>query len=187
MHNRRRHFPLWIFTSLSLLLPMTSAYALDFTDRHLIDRVWIVNDGVMGGVSQSRVRHEPEGMVFEGEVSLRNNGGFASMRSPAAFAVGTERLQLTVRGDGQRYKLVLRTEASTRAPLYQCDFIATPDWQTHRFMPADFRASFRGQAVNAPPLVFADVKELGILIADKQAGTFRVQVKAIQGESGSVR
>lgn len=182
-----RRFPLWMFTSLSFLLPMTSAHALDFTDHHLIDRLWIVNDGVMGGVSQSRVRHEPEGMVFEGEVSLRNNGGFASTRSPAAFAVGTQRLQLTVRGDGQRYKLVLRTEASTRAPLYQCDFIATPDWQTLHFVPADFRASFRGQAVDAPPLVFADVKELGILIADKQAGTFRMQVKAIQGEAGAAR
>jgi tripartite-type tricarboxylate transporter receptor subunit TctC len=67
------------------------------------------------------------------------------------------------RGDGKRYKLILRTEASTEAPIYQCDFVAGPDWQTHRFEPGDFRATFRGRAVEAPALAFADVKQFGIL------------------------
>jgi len=55
---------------------------MDFTLPATMRDCWIVNDGVMGGVSQSGLRHDPQGMIFEGQVSLENNGGFASMRSP---------------------------------------------------------------------------------------------------------
>ena len=84
---------------------------------------WIVNDGVMGGVSQSGLRHDPQGMIFEGQVSLENNGGFASMRSPARFERETQVLELTTRGDGKRYKLILRTEAAVRV-TYESDFVS---------------------------------------------------------------
>lgn len=41
-----------------------------------------INDGVMGGVSVSRLRFDSTGYaVFEGVVSLENNGGFASVRA----------------------------------------------------------------------------------------------------------
>ena len=36
------------------------------------------------------------------KVSLKNNGGFASMRSPARFETETQVLELTTRGDGKR-------------------------------------------------------------------------------------
>ena len=38
----------------------------------------IVNDGVMGGRSSSRVERTDEGIRFSGNLSLANNGGFAS-------------------------------------------------------------------------------------------------------------
>jgi hypothetical protein len=41
-----------------------------------------VDDRVMGGISRSELRSAPTGhAVFEGEVSLERNGGFASVRS----------------------------------------------------------------------------------------------------------
>ena len=85
------------------------------------------------------------------------------------------------------YKLVLRTDPSPRAPLYQAEFLTTRDWKTHRFLPKDFKASFRGRSVDAPELVFSEVKEIGILIANKQAGTFRIQLKSLQSVSDTRR
>ena len=41
----------------------------------------VVNDDVMGGVSTSRFSVTNGVAVFRGEVSLENNGGFASVRS----------------------------------------------------------------------------------------------------------
>jgi NADH dehydrogenase [ubiquinone] 1 alpha subcomplex assembly factor 1 len=42
----------------------------------------IVNDGVMGGLSSSKAIVEDDKIIFSGNVSLENNGGFASLRSP---------------------------------------------------------------------------------------------------------
>ena len=152
---------------------------MDFSDTDVARRLWVVNDGVMGGVSQSRVRQEAEGVVFEGEVSLRNNGGFASLRGPVAWADGTSALELAVHGDGKRYRLLLRMDSAPGAASYQCDFDAL-GLQTHRFAAADFQATFRGRLVSAAPLAFARVVEFGILIADKQEGPFVLQLRQIR-------
>ena len=138
----------------------------------------IVNDGVMGGVSQSSLRLDPEGMFFEGVVSLANNGGFASMRFPASFPMQTHSLELVVRGESMRYKFILRTERAAQV-VYESDFLAAPSWQSLRFKVEEFKSSFRGRLVQAPPLSFSDVSEVGILIADKQEGDFRLQIRTL--------
>ncbi len=152
---------------------------MDFTNPNTMQDCWIVNDSVMGGVSQSSLREDPYGMFFEGQVSLENNGGFASMRSPVRFPHGTQLIELLVKGDGKRYKLVLRTELAPRV-TYAANFIAEPTWQTYRFHLNQFKATFRGQAVHAPTLSFADVIEFGILISNSQAGSFAIQLKTLQ-------
>jgi hypothetical protein len=50
----------------------------------------IVNDDVMGGMSQSSFAQTPEGRaIFKGEVSLENYGGFASVRTvPLDLSLG---------------------------------------------------------------------------------------------------
>ena len=138
----------------------------------------IVNDGVMGGVSQSSLRPDPDGMFFEGVVSLANNGGFASMRFPASFPMQTHSLELVVRGESMRYKFILRTERAAQV-VYESDFLAAPSWQSLRFKAEEFKSSFRGRLVQAPPLSFSDVSEVGILIADKQEGDFRLQIRTL--------
>lgn len=152
---------------------------MDFTNPKTMRDCWIVNDGVMGGMSQSNLRQDAQGMLFEGQVSLQNNGGFASMRSSARFPQGTQLIELLAKGDGKRYRLILRTELAPRV-TYAADFIAEPAWQTYRFNANQFKTTIRGQAVNAPALAFSDVIELGILIADGQAGSFAIQLKTLQ-------
>ena len=66
----------------------------------------VVNDDVMGGVSTSGWRIINGMAVFQGEVSLANNGGFASVRSlPAPHNLaGSDTFVIRVRGDGQRQR-----------------------------------------------------------------------------------
>lgn len=181
MTNRKKLFyRMLTLMSLLPLAPMTHAQLLDFTDARALQALWVVNDAVMGGVSQSRVSYDPEGAVFEGTVSLENGGGFASVRSPIVIPLGTTTLDVTMRGDEKHYKLVLRTDSSPRSPLYQAEFTATRDWKIHHFLASDFKASFRGRPVNAPELVFSDAHEIGVMIANQQAGTFKVQLKNIR-------
>ena len=151
---------------------------MDFRSGEAIRWGRMVNDGVMGGVSQSSLRPDPEGVFFEGVVSLANNGGFASMRLPAHFPQSTNALELVVRGESKRYKLILRTEKASQV-VYESEFLAAATWQPHRFKAEEFKPTFRGRMVQAPTLAFPDVSEVGILIADKQEGDFRLQIKTL--------
>ena len=62
--------------------------------------------------------------MFEGEVSLDRNGGFASLRGPISFPAESAALLLKVRGDGQRYKVTLKLDDSPGTGQYQADFVA---------------------------------------------------------------
>ena len=105
---------------------------VDFTDPQSGE--WLaVNDGVMGGLSQSRLRRTDDSTgVFAGVVSLENNGGFASVRASLENTDLSEYDGLTVRvlGDGKRYRLRLRTDKRFDGVAYQAIFNTTGEgWQ----------------------------------------------------------
>jgi hypothetical protein len=143
-----------------------------------------IDDAVMGGISSSAISYVPgNGAVFSGFVSLANNGGFASVRSPSFAALGDGgAFMLTVRGDGKRYKFSVRTDAAFDGVSYQAAFQPPPgEWVVVRLAAADFLPKWRGRIVdNASPLDPARTRQLGLLIADRQAGTFRLEVGAIE-------
>ena len=64
-------------------------------------------------------------LVFVGEVSLDNNGGFASIRTAPQQhdLAGATGIVLRVRGDGKRYRVNLRTDATFDGIQYQAGFI----------------------------------------------------------------
>lgn len=165
---------------------MPSAHAgtplLDFSRPEVVRDFRIVNDDVMGGISTSRLSQTGTGLRFEGKVSLENNGGFASFRGPVRIPVESAGLLVTVRGDGQRYKLILKLDDSTSTAQYQAAFVAPREWQTLRFFPTDFTAVFRGRAVTAPVLRFVDVQYFGALISDRQSGAFSLELRDIRAE-----
>lgn len=86
----------------------------DFHNQSAINQWGAVDDIVMGGISSSRLTWKDGVAVFTGEVSTENNGGFASVRSknlnPPWDLSGYEGIRLRIRGDGQRYKFILRCE-----------------------------------------------------------------------------
>ena len=75
---------------------------------------YTVNDDVMGGVSTSMVTTDAETqrLVFSGNLSLENNGGFASIRSQWSDydLTGYDGIVLRVRGDGRAYQVRIRAE-----------------------------------------------------------------------------
>ena len=141
----------------------------------------VVNDDVMGGVSTSRFQVLTNGCaVFNGTVRLENNGGFASVRSAPLREnlTGLTAFVLRVRGDGHSYKFSARTGAGFDTPLYQCSFPTKQgEWEEHRLAFSDFVPTFRGRVLTGePPLKPAKANSVGILISDKQAGPFRLEI-----------
>src|SRR5664279_6128413 len=141
-----------------------------------------IDDGVMGGVSFSQLRFDSNGYaVFKGEVSLQNNGGFASVRTSSLRlgGPGTLAYSLTAWGDGRTYKLNLRTEAGFGGANYQASFTPTAEQWSHIVLPvAEFLPTFRGRFVQGAPSLRPElVTQVGLMVSDKQTGPFRLLVK----------
>lgn len=164
--------------------PKPDVSLFDFSQPDAV-RPWrVVNDDVMGGVSTSQFLWMEGVAVFTGTVSLENNGGFASVRTqPGQYDLtGTDAFVIRVRGDGRRYKFTVRTEGRYNAALYQASFEARQgEWQEIKLPFSQFTPTWRGRTLrDVPPLDPAKVNSVGFLIADKQAGPFRLEIDWIR-------
>lgn len=143
---------------------------------------WVaVNDGVMGGRSSGGPRIEDGQLEFSGELSLANNGGFSSVRSVGRdFDLSdASQVVLRVRGDGRRYQLRLATDARYRglSVAYGAEFdTRAGEWSEVRVPLASLAPTVRGRTLTGPPLDRSQIREIGLLIADKQEGAFALQV-----------
>ncbi|HSR88457.1 MAG TPA: CIA30 family protein [Pontiella sp.] len=147
---------------------------------------WIVvNDDVMGGLSQSRPEVTSSGtLIFSGNLSLENNGGFASIRHTARpfeldRALG---IRLRVKGDGKKYQLRVRTSDRFDGIAYKADFETKKGvWIEFRFRWNVFTATFRGRTIaDAPALKPLNIRQIGFLIADKQEGAFELEIQTLE-------
>jgi len=149
-----------------------------------------IDDGVMGGVSSSRWSVTPAGiLIFSGTVSLANNGGFASIRSaPGAFDLSAHPgMVLRVRGDGKRYLVNLRMDAAFDGVAYRAALEPPAGMWMDALLPfASFESRFRGRPVaDAPVLDPRRVVSFGLMIADRQAGDFALEVDTISGATAA--
>ena len=146
----------------------------------------IVNDDVMGGISQSQLQIQENGnAVFLGTVSLENNGGFASVKNRNSLNLeGYSVIQLQVKGDGNRYSFRFRTGSNGAFHdwVYEQRFETKRDeWQTVELPLLNFRATYRGQKLaDAPEPDLSSIREYGFLISDQQEGDFRLEIKEIK-------
>lgn len=149
---------------------------------------WVaVNDGVMGGRSTGGPRVAGGRLEFSGELSLANNGGFASVRSVGAgFDLGgATAVVLRVRGDGRRYQLRLATDASHRglAVSFGAGFDTTAGQWTEVRVPLDsLEATVRGSRLQGATMDASRVRAIGLLIADRREGPFALLVDWIAVE-----
>ncbi|MFW5820668.1 MAG: CIA30 family protein [Bacteroidota bacterium] len=161
---------------------------LDFRDQEEIPEWLIINDAVMGGVSTSDIEFIPAGYLkFTGNVSLENNGGFASFRTQAkVFNLNKfEGIKIRVRGDGKRYSFRLRSDNSYYGVAYAADFQSIRDeWQEIEIPFRDFTARYRGRIVlDTEQLDKENIRQLGFLISDKQEGKFALEIDWIKAYS----
>jgi len=145
------------------------------------------DDPVMGGVSESEFVATEEGAAFTGTVSLQHGGGFASVRAPEMECdLSTfDGLRTRLRGDGKRYWLTTYTgpggSISYRSPIEP-----PAHWSTV-VVPFETLTPYRrGTPVpDAPPFAPAQLRTLGVLIADEQEGPFRLEIQSIRAGLGN--
>ncbi|MEY3618153.1 MAG: hypothetical protein RL726_851 [Actinomycetota bacterium] len=152
----------------------------DFTAEDSVADWYVQNDTVMGGVSSSELSWNDGDLLFSGNLSTDNNGGFTSMRGPVVPfipASGLTAISVVAQGDGRTYLMQIRTdtdsyiqrftpgETMSGTTLKLSDFAAT-DW---RLSPIPDR----------PPLVSEAVRQVAVYLVDKQVGEFVLRLRSI--------
>lgn len=164
--------------------PFETLPVFDFSSREQADAWRPIHDGIMGGVSRGRSRATDDSVLFTGDISLDNNGGFASFRVSQRLPDLSEYdgIRLRVKGDGQVYRIGLRLDPewdrmSWRAPFETID----GEWQTIDLAFEDFFPSWRGRLVASESrLDTSEIYQFGLMIADKQAGPFRIELSSVE-------
>lgn len=168
------------------------------------DLAWgALDDVVMGGVSESTLQIDPTGGedggpagIFKGVVSTANNGGFTSIRTKN-FSVpedlsAYDGLELRVKGDGRRYKLIVRTSSDWDTVGYTSGFdTVAGQWQSIKVPFTSLLPIFRAKTVkDAPPfdpssiislqLMFSKFEYDGKLNPTFKEGEFQLPLSSIR-------
>lgn len=163
----------------------TEMVIFDFQTQGDLEDWRVVNDGVMGGLSRGEIIMTDSGTaVFQGILSLENNGGFSSTRTlPRPYNLDDyDGVSLRVRGDGNTYQFRLRLDDRFDGVAYRYSFQTTADeWMTVEIPFSECVPVFRGRKLSdVPPVVPAKIQQIGFLVSDKQAGPFRLEVDWIK-------
>jgi uncharacterized protein YbjT (DUF2867 family) len=174
----------------------------DFTHPTIdLQATWgAVDDVVMGGVSESGMRLKAGTAVFSGNVSIENSGGFASVRTrnfePSLNLNNYKGIELYVKGDGQRYKIFVRTETKWDGVgyAYSFDTIAN-EWITIQVPFADLVPIFRAKTVSDAPLDTTQICSFQLMLSKFEydralnprftPGLFSLEIASISAYGGA--
>lgn len=140
-----------------------------------------INDVVMGGISSGAMVREADGLRFTGELSLENNGGFASVRRLVDLDLSAASgVRLEIRGDGRTYQFRIRLDHRFDGVAWRAEFLAYDEWQVVELGFDEFEPVFRGRIVDAGPIDPAAIAQVGFMIVDKQPGPFQLDIRSIE-------
>ena len=160
---------------------MTSHMIFDFNKKTNIENWIIVDDVVMGGKSSGTFKLSAEGHgVFEGAISLENNGGFSSVRYRFEKILIREytKIILKIRGDGKKYQFRIKPNSDDYYS-YISPFSTTGEWQEIQILLKDMYPSFRGRKLDQPNFSNDYIEEITFLIGNNSQEEFKLLIDKI--------
>jgi hypothetical protein len=171
----------YLVSIILIITTMQSSTIFNFNKTSDVSNWSVINDVVMGGRSTSSFYLNKEGLgVFEGRVSLENNGGFSSLRyhfnemSTETFS----KIILKVRGDNKTYQFRVK-EKSSDYYSYVALFKTTNDWQKIEISLSKMYPAFRGRKLDIPNFNANSIENITFLIGNKIAENFKLEIESI--------
>lgn len=160
---------------------MISLMLYDFSQNSSKSDWQIVDDVVMGGRSDGNFSiNEAGNGLFEGKVSLENNGGFSSLRHDLNAKVGNNtKVKITLKGDGKTYQFRIKSSYYERHS-YIAEFQTTGDWQEIVIPLSSMYPAFRGRKLSIPNFNSDQIREIAFLIGNKKPESFRLEISKIE-------
>ena len=167
---------------LVFLQGMNSKMIFDFNKEVNVQNWSVVDDVVMGGKSSSQIKLNSDGYgVFEGHISLANNGGFSSVRYQFDKTEVTKytKIKIRLKGDGKNYQFRVKDNSSNYYS-YITTFSTTKEWQDVEIDLKDMYPSFRGRRLNAPNFSHDYIEQIVFLIGNKKDEYFKLLIDTIK-------
>ena len=169
---------IWTMVLSSLI---TSPLIFDFNKKSDIQNWRIVDDVVMGGRSSGNFRLNAEGHgVFEGEISLENNGGFSSVRFgfEKILIKDNTKINIKLRGDGKNYQFRIKSNTGDYYSFVS-PFSTSGEWQEIEIPLKDMYPSFRGRRLDISNFSSDSFEELTFLIGNEKNEKFELMIDKI--------
>lgn len=170
-----------ILFSLGINPPMK----IDLGSLHRDQSWYVVNDGVMGGLSDGQVRYTDSTALWEGSISLDNNGGFSALRSDYAkydLSVYSE-VVIRYRSKGQMLCFGLYPYERFFMPYYKVDLGDTNgEWVEQTVPLTSFHKHILGRKYEKTLSRerSADIIRLGFINGGKKEGPFTFEIDYIE-------
>lgn len=173
-------FTIWFLLTTVFFIPNENL-KIDFSKD---DNWYIVNDGVMGGLSKGNESIENGRLGFSGNLSLENNGGFSWAKSNGLNwdLSDYEKVVIKYKTDDHGYDFTFETPEANNVAMFQKRLSPTGGkWKTEELSLDEFALTYFGQDMgkNFAAENRTEVLNIGILIADKKPGNFEMQVDEI--------
>ena len=164
-----------------VLITIQQMTLFDFNFESNIRNWKIVDDVVMGGRSNGNFKINDTGYgEFSGDVSLKNNGGFSSVRYNfnTLSSSNFKSFQLRIKGDGNPFQF--RVKSSNRQRFsYIYTFNTSGDWETISIPFNKMEPAFRGYKLDQPNFDWLQMEEIAFLIGNKKEQSFKLFIDSI--------
>lgn len=153
----------------------------DFKTNSDISDWQIVDDVVMGGKSNGNFLLNEDGNgLFYGSVSLKNNGGFSSVRHQflSKNIKTATKIKVRLKGDGNSYQLRIKKNKSDYYS-YVATFKTSNVWETIEVKLSEMQPRFRGQSLEMPNFCSETIEEIAFLIGNKKEQDFKLEIKKV--------
>ncbi|MBX2873940.1 MAG: CIA30 family protein [Saprospiraceae bacterium] len=173
------------FLFMALLLGHNMPEKIDFGKRTSAPGWQVINDGVMGGLSQGEVNFTNQSARFFGRVSLANNGGFASFRSPYGNIDLSEfsSIKFRVKSTGIRCAFTLETDRRFWMPNYKHQLkLESEGWEIIEVSLADFKQYRLGRPTGRAlqPETKGEIIRMGWITDEKKEGPFSLEIDYVE-------
>jgi len=164
-----------------IISTMQTAVIFEFNKKADFSNWNIVDDVVMGGRSSGNFYLDNKGHgIFEGKVSLENNGGFSSVRYSfeEKSTKGFSKVVIKVKGDGKSYQFRVKNKSADYYS-YITSFKSSKDWETIELQLSEMNPAFRGRDLDMPNYDKESIEEIAFLIGNKKAESFKLEIESI--------
>jgi len=149
----------------------------------------ITDDGVMGGLSEGNAFYTDTSLVFYGDVSLDNNGGFSSLNSEYGNydLSAYDAVQIRYRSKGVQKAFRFNVHYEWWKPSYRSVIPETDgEWSVLDIALNDFKEYRRGYPTGnvLENNEKSNVKRMGFITGEKKAGPFTFEIDYIRFTKG---